>query len=113
MALVQLKSSTGSLMSHRFYDATDRPAIVFPPNSSLRLAQKAEVLTSASELLGHYVLTEVSGHVWSGSKGLLTFLGSLYKEVTKTTPGTLVYRFKRQTAKKKYFSLPKTLCHRV
>ena len=33
-------------------------------------------------------------------KGLLTFLGSLYKEVTKTTSGTLVYRFKRQTARK-------------
>ena len=34
-------------------------------------------------------------------KGLLTFLGSLYKEVTKTTPGTLVYYFQRQTARKK------------
>ena len=26
-------------------------------------------------------------------KGLLTLLGSLYKEVAKTTPGALVYRF--------------------
>ena len=43
-------------------------------------------------------------------KGLLTFLGSLYKEVAKTTPGTLVYRFERQTARKEYFFLPKTLC---
>ena len=34
-------------------------------------------------------------------KGLLTFLGSLYKEVTKTTSGTLVYRFERQTARGK------------
>ena len=34
-------------------------------------------------------------------KGLLTFLGSLYKEVTKTTHGTLVYRFERQAARKK------------
>ena len=32
-------------------------------------------------------------------KGLLTFLGSLYKEGAKTTPGTLVYHFERQTAK--------------
>ena len=32
---------------------------------------------------------------------LLTFLGSLYKEGAKTTPGTLVYRFERQTARKK------------
>ena len=32
-------------------------------------------------------------------KGLLTFLGSLYKEVAKTTSGTLVYRFERQTAR--------------
>ena len=31
-------------------------------------------------------------------KGLLTFLGSLYKEVAKTAPGTLVYRFESQTA---------------
>ena len=34
-------------------------------------------------------------------KGFLTFLGSLYKEVAKTTPGTLVYRFERQTAREK------------
>ena len=34
------------------------------------------------------------------SKGLLTFLGSLYKEVAKTTSGTLVYRFEKQTARK-------------
>ena len=36
-------------------------------------------------------------------KGLLTFLASLYKEVAKTTSGTLVYRFERQTARKKIF----------
>ena len=36
-------------------------------------------------------------------KGLLTFFGSFYKEVAKTTPGTLVYRFERQTARKKIF----------
>ena len=34
-------------------------------------------------------------------KGLLTFLGSLYKEGAKTTSGILVYRFERQTARKK------------
>ena len=33
-------------------------------------------------------------------KGLFTFLDSLYKEVAKTTSGTLVYRFERQTARK-------------
>ena len=43
-------------------------------------------------------------------KGLLTFLGSLYKEGAKTTSGTLVYRFEKQTARKKHFFLPKTLC---
>ena len=42
-------------------------------------------------------------------KGLLTFLGSLYKEVPKTTSRTLVYHFERQTARKKFF-LRKTLC---
>ena len=41
-------------------------------------------------------------------KGLFTFLGSLYKEIAKTTPGTLAYRFERQTARKKKF-LPKTV----
>ena len=34
-------------------------------------------------------------------KGLLTFLGSLYKEVVKTTSGPLVYRFEKQTVRKK------------
>ena len=34
-------------------------------------------------------------------KGLLTFLGCLYKDVMRTIPGTLVYRFERQTATKK------------
>ena len=34
-------------------------------------------------------------------KGLLTFFGSLYKKVAKSTSGTLVYRFERQTARKK------------
>ena len=40
-------------------------------------------------------------------KGLLTFLGSLYKEGVKTAPGTLVYRFERQTARKKMSSFRK------
>ena len=40
-------------------------------------------------------------------KGLLTFLGSLYKEVAETTSGTLVYRFERQTARKKNSSFEK------
>ena len=35
-------------------------------------------------------------------KGLLTFLGSLSKEGAKTTSGTLVYRFERQTSRKKF-----------
>ena len=39
-------------------------------------------------------------------KGLLASLDSLYKEIPKTTSGTLVYRFERQTARKKYFFLP-------
>ena len=34
-------------------------------------------------------------------KGLLTFLGSLYKQVAKTTSGTLVFRFERQAARRK------------
>ena len=42
-------------------------------------------------------------------KGLLSFLGSLYKEVAKTTFGTLVYRFERQTARKKLFPSKNTM----
>ena len=41
------------------------------------------------------------------SKGSLTFLGSLYKEVAKTTAGTLVYSFERQTTRKKNPSFEK------
>ena len=41
--------------------------------------------------------------------GLLAFLGSLYKKVAKTTSGTLVYRFERQTARNSFFFLGKTL----
>ena len=39
-------------------------------------------------------------------KGLLTFLGSLYKEVAKTTSGTLVHRFERETARNFFFFIP-------
>ena len=42
-------------------------------------------------------------------KGLLTFLGSLYKEVAKTTSGTLVYRFERHTARKKFLPSKNTV----
>ena len=44
-------------------------------------------------------------------KGLLTFLGSLYKEVTKTTSGTLVYPFKRQITRKCFVPLKNTVFH--
>ena len=40
-------------------------------------------------------------------KGLLTFLGTLYREVAKTTSGTLVYCFERQTARKNISSFEK------
>ena len=44
-------------------------------------------------------------------KGLLTFLGRLYKKVAKTISGTLVYRVERQTARKKI--LRQTPCPRL
>ena len=37
---------------------------------------------------------------WSGSKRVANFPWCLYKEVAKTTSGTLMYRFERQTARK-------------
>ena len=40
-------------------------------------------------------------------KRLLTFLGTVYKGCARTTPGTLVYRFERQTARKNISSLQK------
>ena len=40
-------------------------------------------------------------------KGLLTSFGSLYKEVAKTTFGTLVYHFERQTSRKNISSFEK------
>ena len=42
-------------------------------------------------------------------KGLLIFYGSLYKGVAKTTSGTLVYRFQRQTARKNVSSYKSTV----
>ncbi|WP_419602533.1 hypothetical protein, partial [Thiolapillus sp.] len=62
--------------------------------------------------LGHIGSQEtgVVGYTFYGvvPKGLLTFLGSLYKEGAKTTPGTLVYRFERQIdRKRKKFFLQK------
>ena len=42
-------------------------------------------------------------------KGLLTFIDSLYKEVTKTTSGTLVYPFKRQITRKCFVPLKNTV----
>ena len=38
------------------------------------------------------------------SKELLTFLGSLYKEVAKTTSGTFMYRFVRKKPSEIVFS---------
>ena len=53
--------------------------------------------------------TPAANSSWYGvvPKGLLTFLGSLYKEVAKTTSGTFVYRFERQTARKAISSFEK------
>ena len=63
MTLVQLKYSSGGLVSHCFYNAMDKPATISQPNSSLGSALKTDVLTSASGLQGHYILAEISGHV--------------------------------------------------
>ena len=54
--LVRLKYSSGGLKSHCFDDAVDKPAIILPPNSSLRSSKNTDVLTSASEPQEHHVL---------------------------------------------------------
>ena len=59
--LVRLKYGSGGLVSHCFYGAVDKPAIISQQNSSLGSAQ--DMLTSAHGLQRHNVLAEVSGHV--------------------------------------------------
>ena len=49
-------------MSHCFYGATDSLAIISQQNSSLRSAQKMDVLTSVCGPQRHHVLAEVSVH---------------------------------------------------
>ena len=46
-----------------FYDVEYKPAVVFWPNSSLKSAQKTDVLTSSSRPQGRHVLAQVSSHV--------------------------------------------------
>ena len=62
--LVRLKYSVGGLMSHCFYDAVDKWAVVLPPDSSFRSVQNTDVLTSSTRLQGHLILAEVSSHVY-------------------------------------------------
>ena len=57
-----------------------------------------------------YLLSKLSMYYGMVPKGLLTFLGSHYKEVAKTTPETLVYRFERQTAREKSISFFEKHC---
>ena len=52
-------NNSGDLVSRCFYDAADRPATVFPPNSTVRSVQKADVLISASAPQGRHVLADV------------------------------------------------------
>ena len=50
-------------MSHCFYGAVDKPAIIYQENSGLSSVQKTDVLTCASRLQRHNILAEVSGYV--------------------------------------------------
>ena len=51
-ALVQLKYSSGGLMSHCSYDVADMPAIISQQNSSLSPAQKTDMLTAHLDRTG-------------------------------------------------------------
>ena len=62
--LVRLKYGSDGLMSHCLYDAMDKLAVVYPPNSSLGSVLNTDVLKSSCGLQGHCVLAEVSGHVY-------------------------------------------------
>ena len=79
------------------------------PRTDVSRAQlcSREGLSTAGILLLIICCLEHRAMVWSYGvvpKGLLIFLSSLYKEGAKTTSGTLVqlYRFQRQTARKKF-----------
>ena len=50
-------------MSHCFYGAVDKPAIISQENLHLGSAQKTEVFTSPLGLQRYHVLAEISGHV--------------------------------------------------
>ena len=50
-------------MSHCFYGAVDKPAIISQQNSSFGSVQKTDMLTSVSGPERLHVLAEVSGHV--------------------------------------------------
>ena len=73
-------------------------------NSAFLVSAVAVTQSLFPQILSNHEVVDL----WSGSKGLLTFLGSLYKEVAKTTSGTLMYRFKRHRQKNIFF-LRKTL----
>ena len=61
--LVQLKYSSGGLVSHCFFCAVDKNAFFSLLKSSLRSVQNTDLLTSASGPKRHLVLAEVGGHV--------------------------------------------------
>ena len=71
-----IKIQSWCFVSYCFDDAVNKPAIIFPPNSSLRSEQNTNVLTSASGQQGHHVLAEVSGHIILHGQSALCFVGS-------------------------------------
>ena len=60
-------------MSECFHGAVDKPADISQQNSSLGSAQKTDVLTSVCGPQKHYVLAEVSGHVYCTVKAHYAF----------------------------------------
>ena len=90
------------ITSPALYEYTDRAIVAHTRFHSPEAAALNYLVSSWSASKPHgflfYFFTCDYGVV---PKGLLTFLGSLYREIAKTTSGTLVYRFERQTARKK------------
>ena len=87
-----------------------QPSEVIPELQSLdRLGRQGDMVDGVIKLSGRwkaqvlllaFQVTDTCTRYAVVPKGL-TFLGSLYKKSAKTTSGTLVYRFERQTARKK------------
>ena len=73
-------NSSGSLVFHYFYDAADRPSIVFPQNSSLRSAQKTRGVDKCIQTTGAPSFSWSKWPCIVHSQSALCFAGFIWTE---------------------------------